>query len=91
MDLFKALWCPYYKRFCNKGQLTLALQLLKVFSPGDIFLITHSKSDVIKLRKDIRFVILEIIMLFFIFKVAERNVTCVDSTGMVVNSDSILT
>ena len=69
----------------------MALELLKVFSPGDIFLTTHSKSDVIKLRKDIRFVILEIIMLFFIFKVAEGNVTFVDSTGMVVNSDSILT
>ena len=69
----------------------MALELLKVFSPGDIFLITHSKSGIMKLRKDIRFVILEIIMLFFIFKVAEGNVTCADSTGMVVNSDSILT
>ena len=69
----------------------MALELLKVFSPGDIFLITHSKSGIMKLRKDIRFVILEIIMLFFIFKVAEGNVTCVDSAGMVVNSDSILT
>ena len=69
----------------------MALELLKAISPGDIFLITHSKSDIIKLRKDIRFVILEIIMLFFVFKVAEGNVTCVNSTGMVVNSDSILT
>ena len=69
----------------------MALELLRVFSPGDIFLITHGKSDIIKLRNDIRFVILEIIMLFFIFKVAEGNVTCVDSTGMVVNCDSILT
>ena len=65
----------------------MALELLKVFSPGDIFLVTYSKSDTIKLRQDIRFVILEIIMLFFIFNVAEGNVTCLDSTGMVVNSD----
>lgn len=67
----------------------MALELLKVFSPGDIFLITHSKSGIMKLRKDIRFVILEIIMLFFIFKVAERNVTCLDSTGTVVNSNCL--
>ena len=67
----------------------MALELLKVFSPGDIFLITHSKNDIIKLRKDIRFVIREIIMLFLIFKVAEGNVTRLDSTGMVVNSDCL--
>ena len=67
----------------------MALELLKVFSPGDIFLITHSKSGIMKLRKDIRFVILEIIMLFFIFIVAEGNVTCLDSTGMVVDSDCL--
>ena len=67
----------------------MALELLKVFSPGDIFLITHSKSDIMKLRKDVRFVILEIIMLLFIFIAAEGNVTFLDSTGMVVNSDCL--